>query len=387
MTTSFGLMLFLSVILVAASCREGTGPGTPEDFILWSVPSGSPTDGTPHDPAANADRSMVYFVAPDYRLKKIDGMNGQVVWESQAGSVSATFPQWNAVLSGHVVAIAKVDVLAFDTTTGLPRWTYVAPDGEATGYSPLVANDSTVFAAGRTARIHAIDASAGSARWVADLRESQPDIGALNPTYYDNILYVCTLNFLTLPSRGTLWALDAQTGSVKWTFRFQPELPTQGSACYGSAAIWQDLVIQPQEDGRVLAFDRRTGVLRWTAPRVHDVSQSLGDRRWAAVGGNHLLVTSQANRGMIVAYDPATGAERWRDTQHGGSLYPPVLDESTAYVDHGWIFASYDLMSGKVRWQTPQSVREPATVFKGRPIIVSDRIYVAGRNGSYGLRR
>jgi outer membrane protein assembly factor BamB len=280
-----------------------------------------------------------------------------------------------------------VNVRAFDTTSGTLRWTYGPVLGENTGTSPLVANDSTVFAAGFAGFMHAINANTSVARWVTDLREGSTHISAFNPTLSDNEVYVCTKDFDANPSRGTIWALDARTGSVRWKHAFSPEMPNQGSACFGFAAIWHDLVIQPHEDGRVFAFDRSNGQVRWVAPRVHNTEGSLNDMRWASAGGGIVLVTSNAHAGMIVAYDAATGVERWRRTEWGGSLYPPVLDDQVAYVDHGWIFASYDLQTGKTRWQTPRTTEDPEAVFKGQAVIAGDRIFVAGRNGSYALRR
>ena len=63
------------------------------------------------------------------------------------------------------------------------------------------------------------------------------------------------------------------------------------------------------------------------------------------------------------------------------------MDATTAYIDHGWIFAAYDSFTGTIRWQTPASLSDPETVFKGTAIISNDRIFVAGRDGSYALRR
>jgi outer membrane protein assembly factor BamB len=184
-----------------------------------------------------------------------------------------------------------------------------------------------------------------------------------------------------------MWALDAATGAVRWFYRFTPELPDQGATCYGYPAVWHDLVIEPQLDGRIFALDKTSGEVRWSAPRVHELEHSLGDMRFASVGGNTLLVTNSALPPMIVAYDPATGTELWRNAHGGGSLFPAVLDSTTAYVDHGWIFASYELATGKLRWQTREGIGMPDPPIMGRPIIAGDRIYVAGRDGSYALKR
>lgn len=330
---------------------------------------------------------MVYLATDDNRLRKIRGSDGHVEWDVSAGAIAPVVPQMNAVLSATVVALAKVDIVAFDTATGAPRWLYKPSDLEETGDDPLAANDSTIFAAGLKGRVHAVNAKTGTARWITDISEGKPHVGAFNPTIGANVIYACTRDFNAAPATGALWALDMTTGAVIWSYHFAPAVSGEGSSCWGSAALWHDLVIQPQEDGRVFAFDRQTGAVRWIAPMVHDPSMSLGDRRWAAVGGDVVLVTSQALAGMIVGYDAATGTERWRRTEWGGSIFVPVLDSTVAYVDHGWVYASYDLATGATRWQTPPSLSDPATLYKAEAIIAGDRVYVAARDGAYALRR
>lgn len=366
------------------ACDDVAGPSGGA-VVIWRVPSNA--YNTPWVPAANADRSMVYFGTSDMRLRKIRGADGTVIWNVSTGAPIAVFPRMNAVLSGSVIALAKNDILAFDTTSGAPRWTYQAPDGEFTGVSALVANDSTVFSAGYSGRVHAVNAETGTARWITDLRDGNLDVKALGPSLHEDVVYVCTRDFNANPSTGALWALDAITGEVRWSYAFSPELPTQGSACYGPPAIAGQVVIQPIEDGRVFALDRATAAVKWVAPRVHNVSVSLQDVRYVSAGSAIALVTSDAVPGGIVAYDVASGTELWRRADNGGSLYPPVLDATTAYVDHGWVFASYDLATGATRWQTPQSQwHHPEAPYKGRPIVAGDRIYVAGYDGSYALR-
>lgn len=383
----FAHMTGIGLAMVAGagmlSCGDGTGPTPLNGRVIWRVASGSPAD-MPHEPAANGDRSMVYFVTPQYRLKKVRGSDGRVIWDFPVGAPRATPPGWNVVLSGGNAVVAKVDLFAFDTTSGVASWTYVAPDLDETGYSAIVADETTVYAASRTARLYAIDSQAGSARWILDMRDGA-DLGAFRPTLANGTVYVCTLTYGGAP-RGALWAVDATNGAVRWKHAFTPELPQQGSRCFGHPAVWQDLVIQPQEDGRVYAFERETGTVRWIAPRVHDVTRSSGDQAYAAASESVVIVTSLANEGMIVGRDPETGAELWRHVPNGGSLFPAVIAGDVAYVDHGWIFASYDANTGALRWQTPLSVLEPETPFKARPIVATDRIYVAGRDGSYALK-
>ena len=380
---------FLVPVAAATAASVCTEPVVRSDgsAIIWRVPSGSPE--LPLLPAANAARTMIYFGTPDHRIKKIRGSDGQVMWDVPINSTQVVFPGMGAVVSGGVVALSLVDIFAFDTTTGQRRWVYAPPNVEETGDSRLAANDTTIFAASRAGRVHAINARTGVARWIADLTEGKPNVGTLNPTLDNDLLFICAKDFDALPSVGKLWALDVVTGAVRWSHAFTPAFKSQGSSCFGAPTRWHNLVIQPEEDGRIFAFERTTGQVQWIAPMIPKDSASAGnDRRWAAVGGDVVIATSMALAGSVIAYDAATGAERWRHTEFGPSLFLPAVDSAVAYVDHGWVFASYDVRTGAIRWANPTSIySHPSTVYKGTPILGNDRIFVAGYDGSYALRR
>lgn len=375
-----------SIVACAGSCAEPAAPGGRSN-VIWRVPSGTPD--SPLVPAANAERSMVYFGTADHRMKKIRGSDGAVVWDVPIGSTQTVYPGMGAVVAGDVVALSLTDVFAFDTTTGQRRWVYAPANLEETGDSPLAANESTVFAASRAGRLHAIDSRTGAARWIIDLAEGKPNVGTLNPTLDHDLVFVCSRDFNAIPPTGRFWAVDAASGAIRWSRVLTAQFNTQGSSCYGSPAIWHDLVIQPAEDGRIFALDRASGAIRWIAPMIPRDSASAGnDHRWAVVGGDVVIATSVVLGGSVIGYDAATGVEHWRHTEFAGSLFLPATDGSAVYVDHGWIFASYDVASGALRWANPTSeYGNPATVYKGTPIIASDRIFVAGRDGSYALRR
>jgi outer membrane protein assembly factor BamB len=372
------------VVMITGSCAEPTTPGGGGP-ILWRVTSGAPE--LPLVPVANSDRSVVYFATPDNRLKKIRGNDGHVVWDVPAGIQMPIYPRMNAVLSAGVVALSKVDIYAFDTTTGSSRWTYIPADREETGDRPLVANDSTIFAGGLNGNVHAVNANTGVARWIRNLAAPNHSVAAISPTVSGDMVFVCSTDHTGVPYVGTFWALDVNTGEAMWSYQFAPLVQGGTSACYGSAATWHDLVIEPEGDGRVFAFDRATGSVRWIAPPVQSSGQPGQDERLAAVGGDIVLVTSVTGNGAIVAYDAATGVERWRRTDYSGSFFLPAVDSTIAYVDHGWVFASYDLATGAIRWATPRDFNGPATDYKGTPIIAGDRIYVAGLSASYALHR
>lgn len=398
--------LGLEVLRVAAvglsfGCSDIFGaPGDRDTVpkILWRVPSGSSANPTPYAPAANGDQSMLYFLGSDFRLRKIRAADGTVVWDVDAGPVRQAFPNMNVVLSAGNVIVPKVDLFAFDTLTGEPTWVYVAPGGDETGYTAIVSDETTVYSGAWGGRLYAIDARTGSARWITDLTEGDTSVTvAFYPVLAHGTVYTCSRSS-GQSIHGTLWAVDASNGAVRWSYRFQPELSEQFAACNGDPAIWSDLVIQPQSDGRVFAFEASTGVVRWIAPRVHQLPSQSGpsggwvgswvDERWAAALNDHLIVTSIVDQGMVVGYDPATGSERWRNRDiFGGPLSHPALDATTLYLGYGSLYATFDLETGRIRWRTPATDLGPPTMLQGRPIIGTDRLYIAGRDGSYATSK
>jgi outer membrane protein assembly factor BamB len=91
---------------------------------------------------------------------------------------------------------------------------------------------------------------------------------------------------------------------------------------------------------------------------------------------------------MLVSYDPATGEERWRNEDIAGApLSHPVLDETTAYLGYGSLYAAFDLATGRVRWRTPRGDFDPPSPLQGKPVISLDRIFLAGRDGSYAVTK
>lgn len=379
------------LLVLVVACTGTTRPEqSGEGLVAWSVPSGQPAT-FPFTPAASAQGDAAYFPTADYRLKKIAG-DGRVLWDVNIGPVLTT-PDWNAVLSGSVVAIPKVDIFAYDTTTGAPRWYHQLPAPDESGFMPLVSDETRIYAVSRLAKVIALDAAAGAVVWLTDLTGGRSPIYGLFPSLHAGQLFVCTSdNSRPPPQRGSLWALAAATGTVQWRHDFSPERPEQPSSCFGGAAIVQDLAVQPQEDGRVIAFDRVSGAVRWIAPRVHPLpgegpTGAWGDQRWPAARGNDLIVTSTT--GIIVSLDPATGRERWRARPSTASVRRPVVDGTTSYFDYGGGYVALETSTGRVLWWDPpggEAAGVPAKLWS-RAVIGRDLVFIGGRDGSYALYR
>jgi outer membrane protein assembly factor BamB len=89
----------------------------------------------------------------------------------------------------------------------------------------------------------------------------------------------------------------------------------------------------------VVALDKRTGAVAWTTAREGKTGAkpfSFGTPLLIAVDGREQLIS--AGSGVVMALDPATGAERWRVTYGGGSsVVPrPVFANGLVYVCTGY---------------------------------------------------
>jgi quinohemoprotein ethanol dehydrogenase len=132
------------------------------------------------------------------------------------------------------------------------------------------------------------------------------------PLIVDGILYTTT-------SWSRVHALDAKTGTVKWSYDPQVDGQKARDACCDvvnrGVAVWKGRVYVGALDGRLIALDAATGKEAWSvqttdtawpytitgAPRVAKDKVLIGN------GGAELGV-----RGYVSAYDAATGKLAWR---------------------------------------------------------------------------
>jgi alcohol dehydrogenase (cytochrome c) len=176
------------------------------------------------------------------------------------------------------------------------------------------------------------------------------------PLAVDGVLYVTGSN-------NYAWALDARTGRPFWEYkRNLPNDLTYGALAPVNRgfAILGDRLFMVTLDAHLLALDRRTGGVLWDvtlanyregyaatlAPLVVDDQVVVG------IGGGEY-----ATRGFLDAYDPATGARRWRLYTVPGAGEPgsETWPNATAAARGGggtWMTGSYDPELGLLYWGT-----------------------------------
>ncbi len=155
------------------------------------------------------------------------------------------------------------------------------------------------------------------------------------------------------------FALDARTGEEKW--RFDPQVPGRYgvNACCDvvnrGLAAWGDKVFLGTIDGRLIALERDSGQVAWTAetadpeqrytitgaPRVIDGRVIIGN------GGAELGV-----RGYISAYDAETGEMLWRFYTVPGNPADGFESDALEMAAETWAGEWWTLGGGGTAWDS-----------------------------------
>ncbi|MEP7302474.1 MAG: PQQ-binding-like beta-propeller repeat protein [Caldimonas sp.] len=258
-------------------------------------------------------------------------------------SCAAPAPQTGAV-AGADRATASTRERA-DAIDGV-KFTFRS-DGPIRG-TPLVRAGAVYFGSG-DGSVYALDARSGALRWRFATR------GAVmsSPAAADGRLYVSSRD-------GHLYCLDAASGALRWRHRFAADLGAQNYWDYllSSPTIVGDRVFIGAGDGHLYAFDAASGRIAWT----FDAGARI--RSTPAVGNGLVVVGTMAGR--VVAVAAASGALQWSFASDGAAqtfadkgndttsiFASPVLAGALVTVGarDGSLYA-LELASGKLAWRS-----------------------------------
>jgi alcohol dehydrogenase (cytochrome c) len=265
----------------------------------------------------------------------------------QLGEVGS-FQNSPIIYKGKMYVNAKYRTYALDATTCLPLWqhTYAPQDPE----HEQAAGRGVAFYQGKLYRgtsdghVIAIDAATGKLLW--DSRVTNAYLGfsiSLAPVAYEGKVFVGESG-ADSGMKGRVFALDAKTGAVVWTFEVIPTGDEPGAdswppeaAAHGGGSVWSTVTIDPKNhlvlvptgnpgpdyngNGRpgdnlytdsVVALDIATGKLAWYVQQVpHDTRDwdtaaapaiyDRGDRQYMAVASKegHLFLYDRRTQKLI----------------------------------------------------------------------------------------
>lgn len=204
--------------------------------------------------------------------------------------------------SGHVYAL--------DALTGCTRWVF---KGEMAVRSGMVAGtpagDSLVFYGDLAGTVHALDARTGERRWKKRVDPHFAAIVTGTPQLFGDVLYVPVSSYESaLPAqpsypccsfRGSVVALDAATGAIRWK----------------TSTISDTATVTGKTAGGI-SLRGPSGAAVWSTPTIDSV---LG-RLYVGTGNNYSDPASPMSD-AIVALELGTGAIAWTRQFTSGDAY------------------------------------------------------------------
>jgi outer membrane protein assembly factor BamB len=256
------------------------------------------------------------------------------------------------------------------------KWTFKT--GGPIVSSPAIA-DGVVYIGSSDGGLYAVDQETGQQKWKVMITEPV----ASSPAVAGGLVYFLTYD-------GVLYAVTADKGDIKWRFatggerRFEAKgihgltpgsqnIPDPMDLYLSSPAVANGRVYFGSSDGNVYAVDAQTGVLDWSFATKDVVHAS------PAIANNTVYIGSWDS--YFYAIDADSGQERWRfkagddpviHNQVGFQSSAAVVD-GTAYVGcrDGHVYA-LDAATGNKRWEYSTS----QSWVNGTPAVRDGVVYV-----------
>jgi outer membrane protein assembly factor BamB len=222
--------------------------------------------------------------------------------------------------------------------------------------SPAVVN-GVVFIGSSDGTLYAIDQNTGGEKW----KVTFTDPISSSPAVANGLVYFLTYD-------GAFYALAADTGGIKWRFATGGERRFEAKGIHGLTPSYQNIadpmdlflsspavvnhrVYFGSSDGHIYALDAETGVLVWSFETGDVVHASP-----AVVNGTVYIGSWDS---YLYALDAETGREKWRfKSGEDPVIHNQVGFQSSAAVFDGTVYVgcrdghvyAIDANSGKKKW-------------------------------------
>jgi len=333
----------------------------PEVNPEWPQPGGLPSHAMQHPEAGG-------------KLERL--------WQASIGRGGSSDSQLLAqpvIADGRVYTLdVRAEARAFDAATGRELWRRsLAPrddDEGILGGGIAFSRGRLVVTTGFGAAV-ALDAATGEEVW------RRPLSGPMRagPTIYGDRVFIVTI-------ANQVHALAMDDGRVLWTSAGIGE--TAGLLGGAAPAADADVVLAPFSSGEMTALRMENGRTIWTesliAVRATDPVSALPHIRGHPVIDRGRVI-AVSHSGRMVAVDLRTGNRIWEQAI-GGTYMPWVAGDYIFVVSTNGELACVSRQDGRVRWVQPMQrygdeARKRDPITWAGPVLVGDRLIVAGSNG------
>lgn len=258
--------------------------------VAWTFTTHGPFEAGP-----TVHEGTVYAACADGVLYALDAKTGAQKWKYDAKEELVSQP---VVAAGKVLVAASSDVVfAVDAKTGEWSWQYRrdTPSGfTIRGAARPVAQGDTAYAGFSDGQLVALHVSDGSVKWEKALSKPGQYVDVDTSPLLDGEGGIYAASY-----KDGLYALDAETGAVKWQ-------SNTGGLVHLSAA---GQLLVGAGDQEVCAFDRLTGKKLWTRV-VKNTAARLAAvvRGYLVVPANDALLFINPIDGRTeISWDPGQG--------------------------------------------------------------------------------
>ena len=277
-----------------------------------------------------------------------------IKWKFKTGGAVISTP---AVIDGTAYFGSNDHYLyAVNLADGLQRWKFKT--GSRVTSSPAVYNGAVYFAS-YDGNIYAVDAKSGEQRWKfasegerrfmgRHLHGADP-AGESMPDPFDFYLSSPAIDADTVyvgSGDGNVYALDAQSGTLRWKFR-------TGNVVHASPAIANGMVYIGSWDSYFYALDAKTGQERWRfkTGEDHEIANQVGIQSSALIADGTVYFGCRDSN--LYALDAASGAKKWVYSNKGSwVISTPIAKEGTLYfaTSDSALFNAVDAKSGALKY-------------------------------------
>ncbi len=279
------------------------------------------------------------------------------------------------------------NVYAVDAITGLQKWKYTTAGPVPA--TPAVSS-GVVYFPSYDSKFYAVDAITGKLRWKTPTGgEKRFEAKGLDGTQPQNQTFADPYDiFLSSPvvangavyfgsGDGNLYALDAETGDVRW--KFQTGDVVHASPAYGAGTLYFG-----SWDSYFYAVDASTGKEKWRFHGGEDplVHNQVGFQSSPTIVDG--VVYTGCRDSNLYAFDAATGAEKWHFNNQGSWVIssPVVIKGKVVFAtSDSSLFHALEASTGKPIYKQDTK----AYVFSS-PAVAGDVVYTGVLNGTLEAR-
>ena len=266
------------------------------------------------------------------------GTNKSFVYAGGAAT-GTTIDFWGRRAGDHL--------LAYDAASGTRRWAFRTAGEDMP--SPAIAGGRVIFANG-DAHAYALSLRGGHALWQRSLG-GIATMASANLAAGSVFVSVCSHAM----RRAQSLALSPRTGRILWRSPYGncDAAPTYAHGrLFVSGVSGNTAAFGFGARAVIAALDARTGRLRWRYRSRHAGPYSKvgsSERAIAGTYANGLYYQAIPTADELLAFDPATGAIRWRFRSNGAIKMSPVVAGGHLFVgDAAGLFYSIDAKNGRL---------------------------------------